>query len=279
MKKVIISLSILISCAFSEVTYKNQYANQDKKNPNDTYRAGWNFSADIGYTSYLINVTSSELSRVIDYNVLEATLGSSYAYGNWMWGIDTKILVNEQRSKLNFKESKNNSIKDIASIDREEFSLFINYKLSEEFRINFLYRYARLKAKDNYVAFKIYNTLFDYQTNGLASSLVYMPSIFNGFAFSVGAVYSKADIKILETINGLEDDVFINDKSSSVGLKLGVGYNYSLIDKMAFRIISDWYRFDFGKLDVYSQSQKRVFEKASLNEETYAIRMGITYQF
>jgi len=278
MKRVIMSLGVFVSCSFSETVYLNQYANIDKKNPQDSYRSGFNFNTDIGYTFYLIDVTSSELSRAIDYNVIEATLGGSYAYGNWMWGIDTKLLLKEQGSNLT-SMGVTDILNDTATIDRNEFSLFSNYKLTEELRINLVYRYSSLTAKDSYVSFKRYDTLFKYKTSGLATSLVYMPYILNGLVFSAGAVYSKADVKVLEKVNDVADDVSIDDSSSSFGFKLGVGYNYSFKNDITLRVIADWYRFDFGQLDVYSQSQKRVFEQASLNEETYAVRVGMAYRF
>lgn len=278
MKKITISIVLLTIFGFSDsqTVYENLYANKDRKNPEDATRSGFNMSTDIGYTTYLIDVTSSELSRAIDYNVLEATLGMSYAYANWMLGIDTKILVYEQNSNLS---SSSGVLNDSVNIDRNELSFFVNYKIDEKFGVNVVYRYANLKSTDSYVDFKKYNTTFNYATYGLASSVVYTPSLFDGLFLSTGLVYSKANIEVFEKVNNIKDDVFINDSSSSFGVKLGGGYSHAFNNDLVLKFSADYYKFDFGELNVYSNSLGRVFEQASLNEETYSVRLGMSYQF
>lgn len=278
MKKITISIVLLTIFGFSDsqTVYENLYANKDRKNPEDATRSGFNMSTDIGYTTYLIDVTSSELSRAIDYNVLEATLGMSYAYANWMLGIDTKILVYEQNSNLS---SSSGVLNDSADINRDELSLFINYKINEEFALNAVYRYANLKSTDSYVDVKKYNTTFNYSTYGLASSVVYTPSLFNGLFLSTGLVYSNAKVEIFEKVNNSQDDAFIDDGSSSLGIKLGGGYSYAVNEDLALKLSADWYKFDFGKLNVNSLSTNKILEQASLNEETYSIRLGVSYGF
>jgi len=277
-KKVTIGILLLTIFGFSEsqTVYENLYANKDRKNPEDATRSGFHMSTDIGYTTYLIDVTSTELNRAIDYNVLEATLGISYAYASWMWGIDTKILVHEQNSNLS---SSSGVLNDSADIDRNELSFFINYKIDEEFGFNAVYRYANLKSTDSYVDFKKYNTTFNYATHGLASSVVYTPNFFDGLFLSSGFVYSKANVEISEKVNNIKDDVFINDSPSSFGVKLGGGYSYAFNKNLVLKFSTDWYKFDFGKLNVNSFSTNKTLEQASLNEETYSVRLGISYKF
>ena len=276
MKQIFIISLLLSSLGATETVYINEYADKDRKDPNNATRSGFNGNIDIGYTSYLININSSELSRAIDYNVLEATLGASYSYANWIWGIDTKVLVHEENSNLS---SSSGILNDCANIDRNEFSLFTNYKINEQFRANLLYRYSSLKSNDNYVAFKKYDTTFNYTTNGIATSLVYTPTMVHGLFFSTGVVYSKADVNIYENVNNIADDVSINDGSFSLGVKLGGGYSYAFRNDIVLKLSADWYKFDFGELDVYSNSLGRVLEQASLNEDTYSIRFGVGYGF
>ena len=276
MKKTVMGFIFVASLGCSETLYVNEYANKDRKNPEDATRSGVNGNIDIGYTSYLIDISSSELSRAIDYNILEATVGVSYAYANWIWGIDTKVLVQEQSSNLTYSSRKSN---DSANIKRNEFLLFTNYKISKQFRVNLVYRYANLKSDNSYVDFKKYDTFFNYTTNGLAASLVYSPTMINGLFFSTGTVYSKADVEVYEKVNNIADDVSIDDSSSSLGVKLGVGYNYAVNNDIVLKLSADWYKFNFGKLNIYSNSLGRDFEQASLDEETYSIRFGMAYQF
>ena len=276
MKQLFIISLLLTSLGATEVVYVNKYANKDRKDPNEATRSGFNGNIDIGYTSYLININSSELSRAIDYNVLEATLGASYAYADWIWGVDTKVLVHEENSNLT---SSSGVLYDHANIDRNEFSLFTNYKINEQLRANLLYRYSSLQSNDDYVAFKDYATTFNYTTNGIATSLVYTPTMVDGLFFSTGIAYSKADVQIYENINSVADDVSIDDSSFSLGLKLSGGYNYAFKNDIVLKLSADWYKFDFGELDVYSNTLKEVLEQASLEEETYSLRFGLAYRF
>lgn len=268
MKKYLLILLSLHTMLYADVKYL--------QNPADLFASSFSFDADVGYTSYVIDVTSTELNRAIDYNVLELRLGSSYSYGNWMWGLNGKILLDEQKSNLN---SSSAILNDSANINRNEFSLFTNYKIDEELRVNVLYRYASLKSNDNYVAFKKYDTTFNYTTNGLATSLVYTPSMINGLFFSTGLAYSNADVEVYEKVNNTMDDVFIDDRSSSFSIKLGAGYYYAFTNDLILKLSTDWYKFDFGKLDVDSLSANKTLEQASLTEETYSLRLGMAYGF
>jgi opacity protein-like surface antigen len=282
MKKIIMGFIFVNSLGFSEVLYVNEYADKDRKNPKDATRSGVNGNIDIGYTSYVIDVSSSELNRAIDYNVVELRLGGSYSYGDWIWGVNGKILLDEQKSNLN-SEDTTYHLNDSATIDRNEFSIFANYKLTEEFRGNFVYRYAKLQSNNSYLDILEYDTKFNYKTEGLALSLVYVPSFLKKekhlLWLSSGAVYSQATVEVYEEIEAIMDDVSIDDKQKAFGFQLGMGYNYSFTDNLTFKISGDWYRFDFGKLNVDSQKLNRVLEQASLNEETYSVRFGVAYRF
>ena len=248
----------------------------------EKYASSLSIDMDVGYTSYIIDVTSSELNRAIDYDVLELRLGSSYSYGNWMWGVNTKVLLREEQSNLQSKEAST-IIKDSATIDRQELSLYGSYKLNEEFRANLLYRYANLKSTDGYHDVVRYDTSFDYRTDGVALSLVYIPSFLRNekqlLWLSSGVVYSQAQVEIDEKVDERVGDVSIDDSSNAVGFQLGMGYNYSVRQNLMLKLSADWYRFDFGELDVMSRNLNRVLEKASLEEETYSVRLGVVYRF
>ncbi len=248
----------------------------------EKYASSLSVDMDLGYTSYVIDVTSTELNRAIDYDVLELRLGSSYSYGDWMWGVNAKVLLQEEQSNLQSKEASS-IIKDSATIDRQELSLYGSYKLNEEFRANLLYRYANLKSSDGYHDVVHYDTTFNYRTDGVALSLVYIPSFLRNekqlLWLSSGLVYSQAQVEIDEKVDERVGDVSINDSSNAVGFQLGMGYNYSMRQNLMLKLSADWYRFDFGKLDVMSKNLNGVLEKASLEEETYSVRLGVVYRF
>jgi len=254
----------------------------DKSYQNPTKASALSLDADVGYTSYIIDVGSSELNRAIDYNVIELRLGGSYSYEDWIFGVNGKLLLDEQKSNLNSTSSSNN-FDDIATIDRNEFSIFANYKLSEEFRGNILYRYSKLQSNDSYVDFYNYDTTFNYQTNGVALSFVYIPSFLRKenqlLWLSSGVAYSQASVEIYEDIDSKRDDVSIDETKNSFGFQLGMGYNYSFTDNLTLKISGDWYRFDFGELNVVSSNLGGVLEQASLDEETYSVRLGLSYRF
>jgi len=240
-----------------------------------------NINLNIGYSSYLIDVSSTELNRAIDYNVLEATMGLSYIFNNKIGvGIDTKMLLDESQSNLTI-DSDEKPLNDTASLDRKEFTLYGNYFFNENSIINIFYKYSNLEANDSYDAFRHYDTTFNYTSNGLALSYVFIPINLDKHKLwlSAGGVYSSADIEIFEKIDGVEDDVFIDDTQNGFGLKLGLGYIYRFSDNLDFKITGDWYSSDFGELDVNSKVLGGVLESASLDETTYSIRVGVGYKF
>ena len=267
----------VLSCYFLAFSYDKAL-----ENPEDINASALSFDMDVGYTSYIIDVTSSELNRAIDSTVLELRVGSSYSYGDWMWGVNGKVLLHELKSNLSLGDTTSR-LNDTATIDRNEFSFFGSYKLNEEFRANLLYRYAKLQSNNNYNDVRDYDTTFNYNTNGLAFSLVYIPTLLRTETqllwLSSGAVYSQATVEVSESINTRLNDVSINDKQSALGFQLGTGYNYLFSNNVILKVSADWYKFDFGKLDVDSQTMNGVLEQASLNEETYAVRFGVVYRF
>lgn len=274
-------LSIFATLCLSQNGYTNEYADKIFKNKDEVVLGSLNINFNIGYSSYLIDVTSTELNRVIDYNVLEATMGLSYIFNNKIGiGIDTKILLDESKSNLTI-DSDAKPLNDTASLDRKEFTLYGNYFFSENSIINIFYKYSNLKANDSYDAFRHYDTTFNYTSNGLALSYVFVPINFDKHRLwlSTGVVYSSADVEIFEKIDYVEDDVFIDDTQNGFGLKLGLGYIYRVSDNLDFKITGDWYSSDFGKLDVKSKVLEDVLESASLDEKTYSIRVGVGYKF
>ena len=272
MKQIILIIS-LISYSFGYWNLDNSY----ERNSNREDSVTTHF--DITYGVYLIDVTSSELSRAIDYKVLEATIGIAKSFGNFHIGVNTKILIDEVYSNLSLES---NPLEDSANIDKQDFSLYLNYTLSESSLVNIIYKYYKLEANDKYINFREYDTYFNYTSQALAISYIYTyPFDYNNdikLFFSLGGVYGNAKVEIYENINGVRDDVSINDSQNALGIKLAMGYNYRY-DNYNFKILANWYDYNFGKLDVDSNILNKSIEEATLKEQTYSILFGISRRF
>ena len=244
---------------------------------------GFGVHADVGYSSYLVELHSSEVNSAIDYDVLEFTLGASYVYDKWLWGMYGKFLVDEIKSNM-YVVTTQSPLADRANIEKDEFALYVNYRLKESandvWKINLIYRYASLDAIDSYVSFYNYASHFKYQTNGLALSLVYsqMLNERNSWFVNTGFVYSKAKVEMSESIDYNLQDSFVDDSTSSVGFKLSAGYNCKVTNNLFLNIRADAWRHNFGKLSVTSRVGDSL-PKAELKEQSFSTYTGFTWRF
>lgn len=244
---------------------------------------GFGFHTDLGYSSYLVELDSSEVNSAIDYDVLEFTLGSSYAHGKWLWGIYGKFLVDELQSNM-YVITTQRPLNDQANIDKDEFGIYVNYMLKqsdhEKWKLNVIYRYASLDAVDHYLSFHNYSSQFTYQTDGLALSLVYAQALNEEHSWfaQAGVIYSKAEVEMSESIDNNLQDSFIDERSHSLGAKLSVGYNYKVTNNLFFNIRADGWRHNFNKLTVTSRVGDSL-PKATLKEHSFTTYSGVTWRF
>ena len=244
---------------------------------------GFGVHADIGYSSYLVELHSSEVDSAIDYDVLEFTLGASYVYDKWLWGVYGKFLVNELKSNM-YVVTTQSPLDDKANIDKDEFALYVNYRLKESaddvWKINLIYRYASLDSTDSYVSFYDYASHFKYQTDGLALSLVYsqMLNERDSWFINSGVVYSRAKVEMSETIDHNLQDSFVDDSTNSIGFKFSAGYNYKVTNRLFLNIRADAWRDNFNKLSVTSRVGDSL-PKAELKEESFSTYTGVTWRF
>jgi len=244
---------------------------------------GFGLHADVGYSSYLIELDSSEINSAIDYDMLEFTLGTTYSYEDWMLGIYAKFLLKELKSNM-FVVTTQEKLADQANIDKEEFGVYVNHTLKQEvdetWSLNFIYRYATLEAQDSYKNFNTYATVFDYKTEGLALSLVYAKVLSDETSWfaQAGLVYSEASVKMSEFINAQSQDSFVDDDTRALGGKLSMGYTQAINKNLFLTVRADAWRLNFSKLKVDSQVGD-VLPKASLREESYSTYMGMTWRF
>jgi len=245
--------------------------------------SGLGIHSDLAYGSYLVEVDSSEMNSAIDYSVLEATLGASYVYGSWMWGVYGKFLLDEVTNNMYVVNTKN-KLTNHAQIDKKEFALYTNYMLFQKeqssWRLNLIYQERELDAKERYRSFNDYQSSFYYHTKGLALSLVYADKLNkkNSYFISSGILYSRAKVKINETVNTLKQDAFITNDSSATGLKVSIGYNYTISNHFILSFRSDAWWLNFSKLKVNSEVGD-VLPKATLKEQIVSSYIGLTWRF
>jgi len=276
MKRITILLVLL---SLQTLHAKEDFGRYDP-NPSDEKAQTFRINLDVGYTVYLIDVTSSELSRAIDYTLYEATLGASYSWGRGSIGINTKLIIDEDQSNLTLG-SVDNPLNDTASIERNEFFMYGNYVLTSAWQLNIVYKYASLEASDHYTNYWDYDTYFNYTTSGIVSSISWVPinNDHHLLWLNSGLTYTQADVEISETRNAIADDVYIDDTQNALGVKIGLGYTYKYSDLLNIRLSADWYTYDFGELNVNSHTIGGVFDKATLEESTYSVRLGVSYKF
>ncbi|CAA6798853.1 MAG: Unknown protein [uncultured Sulfurovum sp.] len=244
---------------------------------------GMGIHADLGYSSYLIELHSSEMDSAIDYDVLEATLGFSYVYDRWLLGTYGKFLVDEVQSNM-YVVTTQSPLNDQARIDKEEFGLYVNYTLleneKESWGLNGIYRYASLNASDTYDSFFHYVSYFKYQTDGLAFSLAYQRKVFEKgmLVANVGTLYSRAKVDMSESINGQFQDSFVDDSVNALGLKIALTYKYEYSKNLSLHLRTDAWKQKFDSLTVSSRVGDTL-PSASLKEESYTTYVGVAWRF
>jgi len=281
LKKIIFLLSLLIIPLFLEAVTQNEkyWEEQSLKG----IPKGLGIHTDLAYSSYLIELHSSEIDSAIDYDVLEASLGFSYVYGKWLFGTYGKFLIDELQSNM-FVVTTQAALNDQAKIDKDEFAFYLQYTLEENEKeswgVNGIYRYASLDASDSYDSFFSYVSYFKYQTDGLALSLAYQRKVFETGIFftNVGLLYSKAKVTMSESINGQSQDSFVEDSVYALGAKISMGYQYNYSKNLSFHLRTDAWKQKFDRLNVSSRVGDTL-PSASLKEESYSTYIGMALRF
>lgn len=275
MKKLCLFFLILLNpLSLTAQNYEEKYLKDKLHTPK-----GLGIHSDLSYSSYLVEVDSSEMNSAIDYSVVEATLGVSYVYGSWMWGMYGKFLVDEVNSNM-YVVTTHKQLSNQAQIDKKEFGLYTNYTLFQKWRLNLIYKESQLNAKDSYSSFNAYNSYFYYDTKGLALSLVYADKLNeeSSYFISSGLLHSRAKVKISEAVNAVEQDAFIDTRSSATGAKVTLGYSYNISKSLIFTVRGDAWRLNFSKLKVDSQVGDAL-PRATLKEQSFSTYTGLTWRF
>ena len=269
---------ILLPLLLNAENYEEKYFKDKTHHPSKIA-----IHTDLGYSSYMIELHSSEIDSAIDYDILEFTLGVSYSYDDWMWGIYSQFVVDELDSNMKITTT-NKNLGDIASIDREEYAIYSNYTLKESetnaWYINSIFRTSSLNAKDSYYSYYHYFTLFNYKTKDLALSLVYTQEINQDSSgdINIGLLYSNTQVEMWESIDNNLQDTFVDNSSSAIGEKLSFGYNYRFFSNLFLNFRIDYWHLNFQKLDIESRVGDTL-PKATLKEESYSTHIGVVYGF
>ena len=244
---------------------------------------GLGLHGDLGYSSYLIELHSSEINSAIDYDILEATVGFSYVDGQWLIGAYGKFVVDEVQSNM-YVVTTQTPLNNHAKIEKDEFALYVNYTFleseKESWGLNTIYRYANLNTSDVYTSFFKYVSYLQYQTDGLALSLAYQRRVLEkGILLGqVGLLYSKANVNMSESIDGHFQDSFVDDSVKSLGLKVSLAYKYEYSKKLSLHFRTDAWKQKFNSLNVTSHVGDTL-PSASLKEESYATYFGMAWRF
>jgi len=269
---------VLLSLMIHSENYELKYL-KDKSH----ISKGFGFHTDIGYGSYLIELHSSEMDSAIDYDVLEFTLGVSYTYDRWIIGLYGKFLLDELTSNM-YLTNGENGLNNHAKIDKDEFAFYLNHTFQsteiDRWKLNLIYRYASLDAVDKYNSFYNYHSDFNYQTNGLAFSLVYLYKLTEEdfLQWSGGVVYSRANININGSTNQHLQDSFVDDKVDSVGYKASIAYHRKITNNFSLDIRFDGWEHDFKKVNIGSRVDD-FLPDGKLKEEFYSSYGGFTWKF
>ena len=275
--------SVLIIIFFFLVSLNAQNY-EDKYLVNNLHIAkGLGVHTDLGYSTYQIEVDSSEMDAAMDYNVLEYTLGVSYVYGEWLIGGYGKFLLDEIGSNM-FISSSYKALNNYASISKKEFVFYLNHTLlrteQSSWKFNGMYRWSSLEAKDYFLSYYHYNNYFNYTTRGIAGSLVYNYSInkHNHYFINIGMLYTHAKVEIYQNIESQLQDIFVKDTTTALGLKVAMGYSYYFSKHLIFNIRVDTWRLNFKGLEVNSLVGDQL-PNASLKEQSFSSYIGVSWRF
>jgi len=276
LKRIIIFLLSLLPLIAEN--YEDKFYKDDSWHP-----SGLGFHSDVSYSSYLIEFHSSEIDTSIDYDILEYSLGVSFSYDDWIWGIYSKILIDEIESNM-YILSSSERLKSLTNIEKHEFGIYTTYKLlqtrNSSWKLNLIYRESHFEAQDLLYGYHQYQSYFHYKTSDIGLSFLYAHHLTKNHQFftSVGLLYAYSTVNISESIDGKLQDSYIHTKTSAIGNKLILGYSYHYSDKLTFNSRIDSWRFSFEKLKVDSRVGD-ILPKGTLEEKSFSTYVGFSLLF
>jgi len=277
MSKILIVFLLFISQVIAE-NYEDKFYKDRSNHP-----SGIGFHSDFSYSSYLIEFHSSEIDTTIDYDILEYSLGASFSYDDWIWGVYSKNLIDEVQSNM-YILSSSERLKNLTNIEKREFGVYTTYNLFQtresSWKLNLIYRESAFEAQELLYGYHKYLSYFYYKTSDIALSFLY------GYHFkknhqllgSAGLLYAYSSVKISESIDSKPQDSYIDTQTSAIGSKLMVGYSYHYSDKLIFNSRIDSWRFSFEKLQVDSRVGD-ILPKGSLEEKSFSTYVGFSLLF
>ena len=277
MSKIVIFILLLISILVAE-DYEDKFYKDSSNHP-----SGIGFHSDISHSSYLIEFHSSEIDSSIDYDILEYTLGASFSYDDWVWGVYTRILIDEIKSNMYILSSKER-LHSYTNIEKDEFGIYTTYKLFQtresSLKLNIIYRESSFEAEEKFSTYHNYESLFYYKTVDIGASFLYAYRFNKKHQLlgSVGVLFSRSIVNISESVDSKYQDSYIDTESSAIGSKLMIGYSYCYSDKLMFSGRVDGWKLSFDELNVNSRIGDRL-PKGSLEERSFSTYIGFSLLF
>ena len=254
-------------------------------------------NTDLGVGSYNLDIQGSNYVRSIAYDVTEVTVGVFENIGtSWQYGVSYRGVVKEISTNAYVPRTGG---KDSANIDRSEWLFEVNYLFDienivnknvttrdvdigeEKLSLNMIFYKSSLNASNQFALGSIFNQYYKYDTQGAKVSLHYnlLPNNDDyNFWLTGGVVYTNADLDFEEYKDGNLQPYYVNSSVDAVGYNFGVGMSYDINNQTSIKAIADWYRVDFGDIDVMSRTQS-LLGKASFEENTASVRLGVAYKF
>lgn len=214
--------------------------------------------AELGQTLYLLQIGGRDQGFGSNSNItyLDGTLGATLFYDRWGFDVYGRMPVVVMKEKDEF----GTKTKDF---DRFELGTAVNYQITEQWGAFAGYRYGSTDVTWDFVS----DTTVNFDVNGPTAGMSY-GWVKDKHVFTIlgGIGYQMGDLD-METPVGSFDD-----SATALGFVGNVAYRYLIDDNWDFKVGLDGYYFDFGKVNINN-------EDYTLTEETYSLRMGLSYTF
>lgn len=283
MKKIILLTSILTSLLLS------------REDINDT--SSIDFTLDTGVGFYNLDIQGSNYVRAVAYDIAELTLGFSENINSWQYGASYRGLIREISTNAHIPRTGG---QDTADINRYELLLYTNYVLNlekiinalfedtkyakdvgrERLSLNMIYYNSSLDIKNRFDLGSTFQNNYQYDTQGAKISLHYnlRPDNDPWKLWLVGGlVYTKAKLNFKEYKDTDLQPYYVNSNVTALGTNLGAGTSYDINYRTKVKFIIDWYKVDFGEINIMSRTQG-FLGNAHFQENTTSVRMGISYK-
>lgn len=222
---------------------------------------------ELGATYYLLDFEGSGGSGdSVSSSYFDVTLGSTAFYDRFAMDIYVRLPIAEIDDEVELGGDINETAS--ADIDRFEFGTVLSYQITQQIGAFVGFRYGNTEAKDD----SVFMSDFEFEVKGVTFGgnygFVVNKHVFN---FVLGGGYMNGELSFGSLAGQVK-----NEEVDALGFVAAAKYRYLINDEWDFRVVADGYYFDFGS---YNILENGLPEHGDLTEETYSLRMGLTYTF